>query len=441
MNESKNSVMTEEKRRTYIGFFCAGLRSLGVHKTILLIVVAAASVIAGRVIVSRCCEGSVLVNFFVDVYTALFVLIAIAAIAAVYILKGAPKGFIKTNRLMLRAHLKNSAGETPFLTMRDAEPESTEIWEFYSRGIPPSAWQDNIPYLESALDAAIVNVTESRDGSHVKLTLKLHPGSWPEKILWQDELLSPKDEILVLGRNRIQQVEVNISVFPHILLAGDTGSGKTMLLQSLLYQALLHSSIVYIADYKGGIDWPGDLWHKHCTFVGSREDLNDILDEIQQELERRRDIFLETGCKNLESFNQMMHRNMPRIIFACDEVAILLNKNGLDDKAKKQVVNIERKLSDLASIGRAYGIHLILATQRPDATILSGFIRNNMSVKICGRADLNLSLLVLDSNDAHERIPKHSRGRFVMSDGTEFLGYYIDFESISALPKECDADD
>ena len=80
----------------------------------------------------------------------------------------------------------------------------------------------------------------------------------------------------------------------------------------------------------------------------------------------------------------------------------------------------------LARQGRAFGIHLILATQRPDATILTGQIRSNLDCRICGRADQVLSQIILDSTEAAERIPKDSQGRFLLSNGTLFQSYWFD---------------
>ena len=90
------------------------------------------------------------------------------------------------------------------------------------------------------------------------------------------------------------------------------------------------------------------------------------------------------------------------------------------------MARIESRLSLIARQGRAFGIHLILATQRPDANILSGQIRNNINCRICGRADNVLSQIILDNTDAADLIPKHARGRFLLHDGTVFQSFLLD---------------
>jgi S-DNA-T family DNA segregation ATPase FtsK/SpoIIIE len=86
-------------------------------------------------------------------------------------------------------------------------------------------------------------------------------------------------------------------------------------------------------------------------------------------------------------------------------------------------------LSVLARQGRAFGIHLLLSTQRPDATLIPGQIRTNIGTRICGRADQILSQIVLDNSDAAKKIDKDACGRFLMNDGTLFQGFWIDDET------------
>ena len=126
------------------------------------------------------------------------------------------------------------------------------------------------------------------------------------------------------------------------------------------------------------------------------------------------------------SYNETTEQPLPRLIFACDEVAEMLDKTGADNERKKLLAQIENRLSTIARQGRAFGIHLILATQRPDATIIPGQIRNNMDFRVCGRADSVLSQIILDNTSAAEQIPKDARGRFITGDGTVFQGYLFD---------------
>lgn len=140
-------------------------------------------------------------------------------------------------------------------------------------------------------------------------------------------------------------------------------------------------------------------------------------------LEYRKSEFRALGCPNIDTYNETTELPIPRLIFACDEVAEMLDKSGADNERKKLLAQMENKLSTIARQRRAFGIHLILATQRPDATIIPGQIRNNIDFRVCGRADSVLSQIILDNTNAAEQIPKDARGRFITGDGTVFQGY------------------
>lgn len=247
----------------------------------------------------------------------------------------------------------------------------------------------------------------------------------PEVLKWKDSYLFPKSFVLVLGESYTGPVTVNLAHIPHILLGGSTGSGKSVLLKLLLMQALRKGAEVYIADFKGGVDFP-KVWHEKCRMCFTEEDLRYTLDQLAAVLEYRKNAFKALGCPNIDAYNETTEQPLPRLIFACDEVAEMLGKTGADNERKKLLAQIENKLSTIARQGRAFGIHLILATQRPDATIIPSQIRNNMDFRVCGRADSVLSQIILDNTSAAEQIPKDARGRFITGDGTVFQGYLFD---------------
>lgn len=154
--------------------------------------------------------------------------------------------------------------------------------------------------------------------------------------------------------------------------------------------------------------------------------LLDVLTGLVNELENRKQVFREYGCANISEYNKMYAYKIKRIVFACDEVAEGLDKTGLSKEAKELVTQLDGKLSIIARQGRAFGIHLILATQRPDANILTGQIRNNIDFRVCGRADNVLSQIILDNTEAADKIPKDSQGLFITHDGVIFKGYLFD---------------
>ena len=99
-------------------------------------------------------------------------------------------------------------------------------------------------------------------------------------------------------------------------------------------------------------------------------------------------------------------------------------------QATELLAQIESRLATIAWLGRAFGVHLILATQRPHANIIPGQIKNNLDFRVCGRADNVLSQIILDNTSAAEQIPKDARGRFITGDGTVFQAYLFDQERL-----------
>lgn len=132
-------------------------------------------------------------------------------------------------------------------------------------------------------------------------------------------------------------------------------------------------------------------------------------------------------CPSIDVYNRYNPDNkLPRILVACDELGQLTDAGGESKANKEEVAAIVGKLSTLARLGRAFGIHLLLATQRPDANVVPGQIKNNLDIRVCGRADLVLSQIIMDNGSAND-LPKDIPGRFIanLGGGTIFQGYML----------------
>ena len=326
-----------------------------------------------------------------------------------------------------RVGLVNHAGEAPRLLRkrRDMEHPNVTIWEFDNRGIPLKEWEDKQGRIEAALDLTIAKVNYGKGKRRVLLYAVPAKSGLPERIDWKDKYLPRDDFVLALGESLLGPVTVDLDKIPHVLLGGSTGSGKSLLLKLLLMQALQKGAEVYIADFKGGVDFPR-AWRGRCRMCFTETDLLDLLDGLVDELNRRKALFGAEGHPNLGAYNKAKGDHLPRLIFACDEVAEVLDKTGADSERKKLLAQIENRLATIARLGRAFGVHLILATQRPDVNILPGQIKNNLDFRVCGRAESVLSGIILGNSTADEQIPKDARGRFITGDGVVFQGYLID---------------
>ena len=357
----------------------------------------------------------------------IFTTYLIVAGIAVTILILTPIGKRSVQERLKSIGLVNHAEAVPELKSKrkDKQNPKISIWEFTSQGIPLKVWKDKKEAIETALDITIVKMKNGSGKSRVLIHAVTAVSDLPDKIKWKDKYLSQQSFILNLGESFTGPVTVDLARVPHILLGGATGSGKSVLLKLLLMQANKKGANVCIADFKGGVDFP-PLWHKACRMCFEEQSTLELLTELTEELERRKQLLKASGLPNIDHYNAATGENLQRYIFACDELAEMLDKTGLTKDQKETVNKIEGLLSTIARQGRAFGIHLILATQRPDSSILNGQIKNNINYRICGRADNVLSMIILDKTDAADQIPEDAQGRFLLHDGTMFQAYWFD---------------
>ena len=323
--------------------------------------------------------------------------------------------------------LVNHADAVPELKSKrkDKQNPKITIWEFTSQGIPLKVWQDKQAAIETTSDITIVKMKNGSGKSRVLIQAVPAVSDLPDMIKWKDKYLSQQSFVLNLGESFTGTITVDLARVPHILLGGATGSGKSVLLKLLLMQATKKGAKVCIADFKGGVDFP-PVWHKKCRMCFEEQSALELLTELTEELERRKQLLKAAGLPNIDHYNAVTGEKLQRYIFACDELAEMLDKTGLTKEQKEIVVKIEGLLGTIARQGRAFGIHLILATQRPDSAILNGQIKNNINCRICGRADNVLSMIILDKTDAADQIPEDAQGRFLLHDGTMFQAYWFD---------------
>lgn len=348
-------------------------------------------------------------------------LYSIGGLLAFLVLLGTPRGSKATKEGLQKVGLVNHAGEAPALIAKrqDRENSRLTVWEFDPCGIPLGEWEDKRARIETALDITIAKMTWAEGRKLIRVYAVPAKSDFPPLLPWKDNYLPTESFVLVLGESLTGPVTVNLTNIPHILLGGSTGSGKSVLLKLLLMQSLRKGAEVYIADFKGGVDF-SKVWHKKCRMCFTEKDLLYTLNQLVTVLKYRKGRLAETGCKDLDTYNKFTGESFPRIVFACDEVAEMLAKTGRSKESKEVLAQIETKLATLSRLGRAFGIHLILATQRPDANILPGQIKNNLDFRVCGRADNILSQIILDNTSAADQIPKDARGRFITGDGTVF---------------------
>lgn len=195
---------------------------------------------------------------------------------------------------------------------------------------------------------------------------------------------------------------------PHALLAGTTGSGKSELLISWLVQlALTHPPdrlTMVLVDYKGGAAFGPLAGLPHTAGVLTDLDpagTERALSSLETEVRRRERILAEHGAKDISSLPPQA--NIPHLVVAVDEFATLVGEHA----------EVLESLVRIAAQGRSLGIHLILATQRPQGTV-SPAIRANTSLRVC--------LRVLDAADSRDVLGHDGAARLSRHPGRVLIG-------------------
>lgn len=195
---------------------------------------------------------------------------------------------------------------------------------------------------------------------------------------WQP-LLKPYRLPVVVGRDQFGNAIVYDMVdsnTPHLLIAGETGSGKSSMVRVILSTLIQHMSPEHLHLYLG--DLKNSEFHflrrvKHVKYVCMEEhEMTSMLSKLWKEVLHRRKLMEEYELGHIDEYNQITKdKPLPYIFIAIDEVAMLQDE--------KECVTIIEKIS---AVGRSLGIFLMLSMQRPDAKILDGKLKLNLTVRM-----------------------------------------------------------
>lgn len=351
---------------------------------------------------------------------------------------GGPLRAVPISNNLYRAGFTNSAWEAPTLLniATDAGNPRVRIYEFYSCGIPLTDWQERCGDLQAAINVTVADIRQGRDNQHILVAAV--PGSCrlPGMLPWSPAYASQEEGVVAVGESLLGRVFLDLNVLPHFLIGGSTGSGKTNLLQLILMQLLRQGSMVFIVDFKGAVDYLNRAWCQDSRLVFTPEELTAVLEQFIVELEARKTAFREAGTGNILEYRRKTGQDLSRCVLAVDEFAEVLDKTGASKEQKEQIAKIEAMLATLARQGRAFGMNLFLCTQRPDAGILAGQIKNNLLGRLCGNTpDPELRRMILGDTPAADAVPPDAKGRFITQDGTPFQAYYFD-TTLSVHTKE-----
>jgi DNA segregation ATPase FtsK/SpoIIIE, S-DNA-T family len=223
---------------------------------------------------------------------------------------------------------------------------------------------------------------------------------------------SPSKLTLAMGRDLHGRIRVtDLASMPHLLIAGSTGTGKSVfinsLMMSILYKATPDDVKMVLVDPKRlELSLYGQIPHLLAPVVTDPKVASNVLRNATKEMENRLKLLAQRGVRNIDQYNRTFqkqqslslfengeeseHKPLPYLVIIIDELADLMMVD---------TNNVEESITRLAQMARAVGIHLILATQRPSVDVITGLIKANFPARISFRVASKVdSRTILDSN-------------------------------------------
>ena len=184
---------------------------------------------------------------------------------------------------------------------------------------------------------------------------------------------------LVIGRNIVgDTIVADLARLPHLLIAGATGSGKSVSVNALLATLLgnvdpARLRLIVIDPKRVEFAWLENTAHLLTPVVMDPRDAVSVLGKVETEVTRRYAALETAGVRDLAALNRQGSEPLPYLVVAIDELADLMMVAGPD---------VERSICRVAQLGRAAGIHLIVATQRPSVDVVTGLIKANLPARL-----------------------------------------------------------
>ena len=198
-------------------------------------------------------------------------------------------------------------------------------------------------------------------------------------------------------------VALDLASLPHMLIAGSTGSGKSVQINSIIASFLLTKTpeqlrLLMVDPKRVELTPFNGIPHLIQPVIVEAEEVTESLRGLNREMIRRYKQMEEMGVRNIEAYNQRSEEKMPFLVLIVDELADLMMVAGFE---------VEQSLVRLAQLGRAAGIHLLLATQRPSVNVVTGLLKANVPARcafaVSGQVD---SRVILDSAGAEKLMGK-----------------------------------
>ncbi|PAV30057.1 cell division protein FtsK [Virgibacillus profundi] len=253
--------------------------------------------------------------------------------------------------------------------------------------------------------------------------------------------------LFALGRDISgDAIMAELNKMPHLLIAGATGSGKSVCVNGIITTILMRTKphevkMMMIDPKKVELNVYNGIPHLLAPVVTDPKKASRALKKVVSEMERRYELFSDTGTRNIEGYNEYIRKynvtsdetqpNLPYIVVLVDELADLMMVASND---------VEDSITRLAQMARAAGIHLIIATQRPSVDVITGVIKANIPSRIAFSVSSSTdSRTILDSGGAEKLL---GRGDMLFlpvgqSKPTRVQGAFLSDDEVERIVDHC----
>jgi len=319
------------------------------------------------------------------------------------------------------AGLVSTIGRLPNLVSDFALDPVIRKMRVTNAGFPVSKFQEQSKYLESELGIYIDVVKENRETRVIDIIYSHFPMA--EMVLYTQDEATKAYEYSV-GKTRSHTIVANFKDIPHLLIAGQTGGGKSTFLRQLIVHIHLNnkSAKFLLIDLKGGLEFSLFEDRKQFVVVPSVLEAIEELKQIDKILDNRMSVLKNNQCKDIESYfkkkDKVQQINMDRQFVVVDEAAEMFLAGH---HANSKDIQIARGiLSRIARQGRAVGVNLVVATQRPDSRSLDPQVKANLTGVICFQMMNDSSSIAVLGNGRATDLPKIP-GRAIWKNGIEMI--------------------
>ncbi len=299
------------------------------------------------------------------------------------------------NEIFENAGLKNRAGQLPKLVAHHRNRDGRQRMRIARSGLSKHDFEKAKGNLESFMGVYVNAIEEDRTKGTVDITYSKTPIPKIVELSPSDiEMLRPAEYFV--GAGFVGLKKISLSNCPHLLVAGETGSGKSTFLHQFitsLYRRTPSLEMTLI-DLKGGLEFTTFEDRPGITVIIYREEATRRLEAFPEILAKRIHLLRKLGVRSVE---EVSSKTMPRHVVIVDEAAEMFL--SAEDNAAKAV------LSQIARQGRALGIHLVMATQRPDTRALDPQIKANLTGVLCFKMLNDASSITVLGNGKATELP------------------------------------